>query len=62
MIVENTGKNRIMIVVDWHADPLGGPAIIDTTISVQPGEKLDLSYIGLTPVKKNLGRNMKETK
>lgn len=59
MIVENTGKNRIMIVVDWHADPLGAPAIIDSTISVQPGDKLDLSNIGLTLVKDSPDRTIK---
>jgi hypothetical protein len=47
LIVSNNGENKIMIVVNWHPDPDGGPAIHDYTASLLPGQKIDLSMFGI---------------
>ena len=38
MVVYNKGKKKIMIVVNWEPDPKGGPAILNETISLLPGD------------------------
>ena len=47
MIATNKGNLRIMIVTHWTETPNGQPANIDGTISLQPGEKIDLSMLGI---------------
>lgn len=47
IIAYNVSDTPIVIVTKWHADPLGGPAIRDTTIMVKPGDGVDLLLVGL---------------
>lgn len=47
MIATNTGKLNIMIATHWHADEHGRPAHIDGTVSLMPGEKIDLKMLGI---------------
>lgn len=50
MIVYNTNpKNSqpIMIVTAWRPNPDGGPALIEETFSISPGQAIDLSIVGL---------------
>ena len=48
MIAKNTGNFKIMIVTKWHEGKKGGPAIIDSTYSLLPGEAIDLKILGVT--------------
>lgn len=52
MIVWNInpiGSEPIVIVTKWRGDPMGGPAIKEKTIMVEPGGAVDLSIVGLEP-------------
>lgn len=49
----NHTDNPIVIVAKWHADPLGGPAIHDTTIMILPGDGINISILGLKRDKPN---------
>lgn len=44
----NNGKNPVFITTEFHADPNGGPGIVDEQICVAPGEGIDLSIIGFS--------------
>lgn len=60
MIFKNVGTYNLMVVTKWSASMGGGPAVLDTTYSIRPGEYIDLSILGLEP----MGRKMtpKQTK
>lgn len=48
MILTNSGKYRLMIAMKWSGDPLGGPALIDSSVSFLPGDKIEASFLGVT--------------
>lgn len=61
MIVYNTGHKPVIIVYQWHPDPLGGMGVVDTHAMILPGDGIDLSICGLGPKKKK-GRKKKRKK
>jgi hypothetical protein len=61
LIVWNTTKHPIVIVTKWTANPLGGPAFIDSHHMIDPGQGIDLACIGFSQIKKRcLGRRLSE--
>ncbi len=49
-IYYNNTDKPIFIVLDWHADPAGGPAIRDLQICIAPGHSIDFTSIGFCRV------------
>jgi hypothetical protein len=55
VVVYNTNPKDtqpIVIVTKWSSDPLGGPARKESTYMIKPGEGIDLSLLGLEPIKR----------